>query len=143
MKYLDTLGILIHYYSIINNKGQEINNLLKERVYTYSIGINSNSDEQAIVAANTLQIQLKAKLVTSSNPVQQSKVTKVPSQSKAQRNKVELQKKIDVEAKLARPKIQRPSVYIPKELSEVNNISINKTIKEVLRPELLQKSNII
>ena len=29
-----------------------------------------------------------------------------------------------------------------KELSEVNNISINKTIKEVLRPEL-SKTNII
>ena len=45
MKYLDTLGILIYYYSIVNNKEQEINNLLKERIYTYSIGINSDSNE--------------------------------------------------------------------------------------------------
>ena len=45
MKCLDTLGILIHYYSIINNKGQEINNLLKERIHTYSIGVDSDSDK--------------------------------------------------------------------------------------------------
>ena len=45
MKYLDTLGILIHYYLVINNKGQEINNLLKERIHIYSIGINSDSNE--------------------------------------------------------------------------------------------------
>ena len=100
MKRLDTPGILVYYYSIINNKGQEINDLLKERVYTYSIRIDSDSDEQAIVAANTSQAYPKAKLVISSNPIQ-SKVTKVPSQSKAQRNKAKLQKKVEVEAKLA------------------------------------------
>ena len=32
---------------------------------------------------------------------------------------------------------------MPKEVSEVNNISINKTIKEVLRPKLSQKTNIV
>ena len=54
MKYLDTLGISVYYYLIINNKGQEINNLLKERIYIYSIGINSDSNKWAIVIVNAL-----------------------------------------------------------------------------------------
>ena len=45
MKYLDTLGILICYYLVINNKEQEINNLLKERIHAYSIGVNSDSNK--------------------------------------------------------------------------------------------------
>ena len=45
MKRLDTPGIPIHYYLVINNKGQEINNLLKERIYIYSIEINSDSNK--------------------------------------------------------------------------------------------------
>ena len=32
---------------------------------------------------------------------------------------------------------------MPKELSKADNISINKTIKEVLRPKLSQKTNVI
>ena len=142
MKRLDTLGIPIHYYLVVDNKGQEINNLLEERIHAYSIGVDSDSNEQAVVTANASQVQQKAKPVTLSNPVQ-SKVTKVPSQSKTRRNKAELQKKADVEAKLARPKAQRPSAYVPEELSEVDDMSIDETIEEVPRPELSQKTNVV
>jgi len=34
---------------VINNKGGEINNLLKERIYAYSIGVKSNPKELIIV----------------------------------------------------------------------------------------------
>ena len=45
MKRPDTPRIPIHYYLVIDNKGQEINDLLKERIHAYSIGVNSNSNE--------------------------------------------------------------------------------------------------
>ena len=140
MKRPDTPGIPIHHYSVVDDEGREIDDLLEERIHAYSMGVDSDS-EWAVVAANASQTRPKAKPVTSSNPVQ-SKVTKVPSWSEARRNKAELQKKADAEAKLARPKTRRPSAYVPEEISEADDMSVDETIEEVPRPEL-SKTNVV
>ena len=44
---------------------------------------------------------------------------------------------------MARPKARRPSVYVPGEITEPDNMAINKTIEVILRPELSQDANIM
>ena len=51
IKCLDTLGILVWHYSVINNNRREINDLLKDRIHACSIRVNS--DPKEIVSTNT------------------------------------------------------------------------------------------
>ena len=53
-----------------------------------------------MVVTNTSQTRVKAKAKPLTNYIQ-TKITKLANQSKARRNKVELQKKVEVEARLA------------------------------------------
>ena len=54
---------------MVNNKGGEINNLLKDRIYACLIGVNSDLEEQTVVSTNTTQTYTKAKAKPLTNPV--------------------------------------------------------------------------
>ena len=82
IKRLETLVIPVRHYAVVNNKGGEINDLLKDRVHAYTIGVNSNSKEQTVVATNTTQTCAKDKVKPLTNLVQ-TKITKLADQSEA------------------------------------------------------------
>ncbi len=71
MKRLDTLRILVQYYSVIDKDRQDIDDLLNRRIYTCSIGVDSesNTKEQAAVIANVSQLCTKVKPKTLSNVI--------------------------------------------------------------------------
>ncbi len=147
MKRPDTPRIPVQHYSVVDKDGRDIDDLLNGRIHACSVGVDSESDaeEWAAVVVNAFQPRTKDKPKTSSNVVQ-SKVTKPSNWNKARKNKAELQKKAEAEAKLAGPKIRRQSAYVPdepEESQEPDDMTIDKTIEVVPRPELSQDVNVV
>src|SRR6266536_3427808 len=147
IKRPDPPRIPVQHYSVVDKDGRDIDDLLNGRIHACSVGVDSESDaeEWAAVVVNAFQPRTKDKPKTSSNVVQ-SKVTKPSNWNEARKNKAELQKKAEAEAKLAGPKIRRQSTYVPdepEESQEPDDMTIDKTIEVVPRPELSQDVNVV
>jgi hypothetical protein len=144
IKRLDTPGIPVQHYAVVDDEGGEIDDLLEDRIHACSMGVNSDSEEWTVVATNASQTYTKdkTKAKSSTNPVQ-TKVTKPTDWSEARRNRAELQRKVEAEAGLAQPKSRRPSAYVPGEITEPDDMTIDEIIEEVPRAEPSQDANIV
>ena len=91
--------------------------------------------------ASASQVRSKAK-AKASNDAEQPRVVKPADWGVIRRNKAELLKKAEAEARLARPK-GRTSAYTPDEGPEPDDMSIDDVIEVVPRPELAQKDSVI
>ena len=128
---------------MIDDEGGEIDDLLEERIHACSMGVDSDPEELTIVAAKASQTRAKDKAKSSTNPVQ-TKITKPVDWSEARKNRAVLQRKLEEEAGLAQPKSRRPSAYVPEEIAEADDMTINKTIEVIPRTEPFQSdANIV
>ena len=144
MRRPDTPRIPVQLCSVVDSCGRDIDAFLNEQVNACSVGIDSDSDseEWKAIAAYASQPHAKAKPKAPSSAVQ-SKVTKPLNWNEARKNKAELQRKAEAEAKLARPKARRRSAYTLDETEEPDDMSIGDTIEVVPRPDLPEEANVV
>ena len=136
-----TPGVPVQHYSVVDCDGRDIDEFLEEgELRACSMAVDSESDKWTTTMASASQVRSKAK-ARASNLAKQPRVVKPADWGAIRRNKAELLKKAEAEARLARPK-GRTSAYTPDEGPEPDDMSVDDVIEVVPRPELAQKDNV-